>query len=190
MFDRQIVAYIIDGLWIFWGVYWLAKSFGNKRTVYRRGRGLRLIYLAVVVFAWYVAERHGLVPHIRLYHETFATQILGVGLCAAGIALALWARRVLGTNWSGVVTLKENHELIQSGPYGYVRHPIYSGILLGILGSLIALAPFIGSIFVLALALFTLKVKSLMEEKIMLETFPEQYPQYMQQVRSLIPHVW
>jgi protein-S-isoprenylcysteine O-methyltransferase Ste14 len=97
---------------------------------------------------------------------------------------------ILATNWSGMVTLKENHELVQSGPYRFVRHPIYSGILLGIFGTLLALNPFVGGVVVVGIALVSLRFKSLLEEKIMLSTFPEQYPEYMRRVRALIPHVW
>ncbi len=107
------------------------------------------------------------------------------GDCAGDLA-----RVILGTNWSGIVTLKENHELIQSGPYRFVRHPIYSGILLGIFGSIFALNPFSGGLVVMAVAIFTLRIKSLLEERIMLRTFPDQYPGYMKRVRALIPYVW
>ena len=188
--DRRIVAYIIDGLWLAWLGFWIFKSFGNKRTIYSQGRGMRLIYVAVVAAAWFAAENHGLIPRVRLFYENIFTQAGGILICAAGIALAIWARVILGTNWSGIVTLKENHELIQSGPYRFVRHPIYSGILLGIFGSMFALEPFFGGIVIMAIAVFTLRIKSLLEERIMLSTFPDQYPGYMRRVSALIPRVW
>jgi protein-S-isoprenylcysteine O-methyltransferase Ste14 len=188
--DRQIVVHILDTLWLIWLAYWIFRAFGNKRSVYTQGRGLRLLYLAVVVFACYLAQNHGLIPHVRLFRENYLTQILGISLCATGIALAFWARNILGSNWSGIVTLKENHELITSGPYQYVRHPIYSSLLLSILGTLLALDPFFSGIIVFLVAVITLRLKSLIEEKIMLRTFPDQYPQYMRRVSALIPHVW
>jgi protein-S-isoprenylcysteine O-methyltransferase Ste14 len=188
--DRQLVIYILDTLWLIWLAYWIFRAFGNKRSAYTQGRGLRLLYLASIFVVWYLAQNHGLVPHIRLFHENYVTQILGILFCAAGIVLAIWARIILGSNWSGIVTLKENHELITSGPYQYVRHPIYSSLLLSIFGTLLALAPFLSGIVAFLVTVIALRVKSLMEEKIMLRTFPEQYPQYKRQVRALIPYIW
>jgi protein-S-isoprenylcysteine O-methyltransferase Ste14 len=64
-----------------------------------------------------------------------ALEAVGAALCLAGSALAIWARYLLGTNWSGTVQLKRDHELIQRGPYRVVRHPIYTGLLLLFLGN-------------------------------------------------------
>lgn len=188
--DPQIVAYVLDGLWLVWLGYWIYKSFGNKRSVYSQGRGVRLIYLGVLVLAYYLAEKRGVMPRVRLFHENIVTQVVGILICAGGIGLAIWARVILATNWSGMVTLKENHELIQSGPYRFVRHPIYSGILLGIFGTVLALNPFLGGVVVMGIAVVSLRLKSLLEERIMLSTFPDQYPEYMRRVRALIPGVW
>jgi len=188
--DPRIVGYVLDGLWLFWMGYWIYRAFGNKRTIYARGRGMRLLILVVVVLAWATAGSFRWIGHHRLFYENIVTQLGGIMLCAAGIALAIWARVILGTNWSGIVTLKENHELIQSGPYRYVRHPIYSGILLGIFGTVLALNPFVSGVVLMVLVLIGLRVKSLLEEKIMLRTFPDQYPEYMRRVRALIPGVW
>ncbi len=88
--DREIVGYIIEGLWCIWLAYWIYKSFGNKRTIYSQGRGTRLIYVGVLAFAWYAAENHGLIPRVRLFHENVFTQVGGILICAAGIALAIW----------------------------------------------------------------------------------------------------
>jgi protein-S-isoprenylcysteine O-methyltransferase Ste14 len=188
--DRQTVVYIFDGLWIFWLGYWIFRAFGNKRSVYTQGRGFRLLYIAVVVVGAVVAKNYGLLPRIRFYYETIWTQVLGILLCVAGMALAIWARRILGTNWSGIVTLKENHELITSGPYRFVRHPIYSGLLLAILGTIVAMEPFLGGFLVFGISIISLRLKSLLEERIMLRTFPDQYPDYMRRVRALIPYIW
>ena len=188
--DPRLVVHIIEGLWLVWLGYWIFRAFGNKRTIYARGRGMRLLFLLLVALAWMMAGSLRLVARHRLFYENIFTQSGGILLCTAGIALAIWARVILGGNWSGIVTLKENHELIKSGPYRFMRHPIYSGILLGMLGSVIALNPFLSGVVFMAIAVIGLRLKSLLEERIMLRTFPDQYPDYMKHVSALIPGVW
>jgi protein-S-isoprenylcysteine O-methyltransferase Ste14 len=109
-------------------------------------------------------------------------------MLATGLALAVWARRHLGRNWSGIVTVKQDHELIRSGPYGLVRHPIYTGLLLAILGTAGAIGEWRG-LFAFALITVGFVLKFKMEERFMSETFGEQYARYRAEVRSLIPFV-
>jgi protein-S-isoprenylcysteine O-methyltransferase len=106
----------------------------------------------------------------------------------AGLGFSLWARFALGRNWSGTVTIKRDHELVRSGPYAIVRHPIYSGILLALLATAIArghLGAFVG----LAVAALTLRLKALSEESFMVEQFGAQYSAYQREVKALIPFV-
>ena len=119
-----------------------------------------------------------------------ATQIACVAafLCVAGLAFALWARATLGRNWSGVVTLKEGHELVQCGPYQFVRHPIYTGVLIMSFATALIesrLAGFVGVL--LMFASFWIKLDR--EERLMLKQFPERYAAYKQRVKRLIPFV-
>ena len=92
----------------------------------------------------------------------------------------------LGRNWSGTVTVKENHELIRSGPYAIVRHPIYTGLLLAVLGTAIVFGEWRG---LLAFCFLTiaLLLKLQREERFMEESFPDTYPSYRAQVPALIP---
>lgn len=187
--NPHLVAWIIDGLWAIFALYWLINAFGNKRSVYRQPRGYRLIYLVLLAgFIYTVIHISQL--ELRLLPDTLATQLIGIALCAMGIGFAIWARRTLGGNWSGLVTLKEDHTLVRRGPYRIVRHPIYTGVILGALGSFIALLPTVqGAVCVLFITLM-LRVKSLVEEALLLHQFPEQYPQYKREVRALIPFVY
>ncbi|MBV9269207.1 MAG: isoprenylcysteine carboxylmethyltransferase family protein [Acidobacteriaceae bacterium] len=107
----------------------------------------------------------------------------------AGIIFDLWARFVLGRNWSGTVTVKQDHELVQSGPYGVVRHPIYSGFLLALAGTVIAQGD-VGAFLGLVLATLALRLKSLTEEAFMTQQFGSQYTTYKRTVKALIPFVW
>jgi protein-S-isoprenylcysteine O-methyltransferase Ste14 len=115
--------------------------------------------------------------------------IAGAALTVVGILSACCARFFLGRNWSATVTVKQDHELVRSGPYRLVRHPIYSGMLLAIFGT----ALFIGQVrglLAVVLALCGWKWKSLQEESFMQEQFGDSYTVYRRQVKSLIPFIW
>jgi protein-S-isoprenylcysteine O-methyltransferase Ste14 len=188
MLDRQIVAWMIDGMWIIWAAVWTAMAFGNKQSIYRQSQSSRLAYLlATVGFCLFLA--YGLDWRPRLFPSTITTQIAGIVLCSAGIGVTIWSRLILGTNWSAIVTLKENHELIRRGPYEYVRHPIYSGLILGVIGTVVALAPHLNGLLIAVFLIVMMKIKSLQEEKILIANFPGEYPQYKKEVKSLIPFV-
>jgi protein-S-isoprenylcysteine O-methyltransferase Ste14 len=107
----------------------------------------------------------------------------------AGVAFAIWARVTLGRNWSGTVTIKQDHELIRTGPYALVRHPIYTGIMFAVLGTAI----FDGEIrsIILIVATFSLLIhKMRMEEQFMTEQFGSGYTNYRQNTKALVPFVW
>src|SRR6185312_13977721 len=108
----------------------------------------------------------------------------------AGIAIAIWARRILGTNWSALVTLKEGHTLIRRGPYAYVRHPIYSGILLAAAGTFLAVLPTLQGIISFCLLFVGFRLKSRLEERVLSQQFPDEYPQYFREVKALVPFIY
>ena len=110
----------------------------------------------------------------------------GAVICISGLYVTLWARWTLAGNWSSDVTFKEGHELIKSGPYRFVRHPIYTGLLMMCLGTAIdngKLRCFLGTMIVTVG--FWIKLKQ--EERLMLRHFPDQYPAYQKQVKALVP---
>jgi protein-S-isoprenylcysteine O-methyltransferase Ste14 len=123
-----------------------------------------------------------LIPH------TDAMQIIAVAVCVWGLWICIWARRTLAGNWSSSVTFKQDHELIRTGPYRFVRHPIYTGILLMVLAVVIAagrLHCWLG--LVLMAVGFWIKLSQ--EERLLLRHFPEAYPLYQKQVKALVPWV-
>ena len=173
-----------------WGAFalaWLAGALYNQsREPAERTRTTWVpawivgVILAVALRALPPGDFHSwvvLTPWVRL---------LGLAVLVAATAFTLWARFVLGTMWSGSPTVKEDHQLRTDGPYGVTRHPIYTGMLGMILGSVLLAG--VGRwvlIFVVLLVLLEFKIHT--EERLMLEAFPEDYPRYRQQVPQLIP---
>lgn len=184
---------LIFVLWLVLIVYWAISAISAKRNVGARVRwrtetALRLSILVLVVLAIRVpilsrALRNGQAhaPGNTLMH------LIGVVLCALGIGLAIWARVNLGRNWGMPMSRKENPDLVTAGPYAYIRHPIYTGILIALLGSAIS----VSIIWVVPLILFGAYFiySARREEKIMVEEFPEQYPAYMKRTKMLLPFV-
>jgi len=124
----------------------------------------------------------------RFLPDAPATYWSGFAIVVLGLAFTVWARIVLGRNWSGIVTVKQDHELVTTGPYRWVRHPIYTGLLFAFAGSAIARGEWRGVLaVVIVLAGFWRKLK--LEERWMIETFGDAYLRYREKVRALIPFV-
>ena len=113
---------------------------------------------------------------------------LGAALTVAGVAFAIWARATIAGNWSSSVTLKRDHELIVEGPYRIVRHPIYTGILLGLLGTALAVGEW-RALLGVAIAAGAYWRKLTIEEAVMRRQFGETYARYAERVRALVPFV-
>jgi protein-S-isoprenylcysteine O-methyltransferase Ste14 len=182
-------AIVIAICWIAWLLYWLLMAFRNKRTVERGGFiGYRVVIVAVVGGLVLVAHPVAVRSAAHLWHTTLALGVLSDCIVLAGLAFTVWARIVLGRNWSVEVTFKQDHELIESGPYALARHPIYTGLIAMALGSAIDYGRTFG--FVLFVALCAgLWWKARLEERMMNQHFPDAYAQYKKRVRAVIPHV-
>jgi protein-S-isoprenylcysteine O-methyltransferase Ste14 len=111
-----------------------------------------------------------------------------VALTAVGLLFAVWARQYLGSNWSGTVSIKKDHQLITNGPYALVRHPIYTGVLLALVGSAMAIGEW-RAVLGLALASLALWRKLRLEKHLLHRQFGETYQAYCQRVPALIPFV-
>jgi len=122
----------------------------------------------------------------RLWPPSSTAQGIGVALVIAGLAFTVWARVHLGGNWSGTVTVKQDHELIRSGPYARVRHPIYTGLIAALLGITIASGT-VHAALGMTIIVLSLVRKSRVEENFMRATFPGEYQRYSAQVPALIP---
>ncbi len=178
--------------WLLIGVIWLAAAFTNKQTARRQPVGSLIVHtlLLGLVFNLVFNDLFGRgVLGARFLSDSAAARWMGFVVTVAGIALAIWARFSLGRNWSGTVTVKHDHELVRYGPYSLVRHPIYSGLSLALLGTVLAIGEVRG-LLALALLVFEFKRKSLMEERFMIEQFGSEYVEYRGEVKALIPFVW
>ncbi len=177
--------------WLCWVAYWGLSAIGTKAATRREPALSRLVYavpIALGALALFDAQMFTGVMPGRFVPATEAWFWAGWGVTLAGIALAVAARRYLGRNWSGTVTLKEDHELIRSGPYAYMRHPIYSGLLLALIGTAIAIGEWRGLVGVVLIALGLLR-KLTVEERFMRDQFGDAYARYRAHVRALIPFV-
>jgi len=185
---EHVATTIILVIWYAIGALWLALAFHTKRTLQRRGFGFRWRVIAIVAF---VLLRHYLnlqKIHDQIWTATPLLAWLGVACMVIGASFGVWARFTIGTNWSGNVTLKEDHELMQRGPYALVRHPIYTALFTMLLGTALAYGEyFTAGIFVAAVLIFTIKLRS--EERLMTEAFPDQYPEYRRHVKAIIPFI-
>jgi protein-S-isoprenylcysteine O-methyltransferase Ste14 len=186
----MLLRNFIIACWAIFAAYWAATAASTKRTAERQSWKSRRLYLLLLVVAF--ALLAGVVPLYPLRQRVVpsgpAVDVTAAMLCAGGLILAIWARRAIGENWSGIVTLKRDHELVTGGPYRYVRHPIYSAILLMFLGSALASRQF-GSLVGLALAFASFWIKLRQEEALMMRHFPGEYPAYHARVKALIPFV-
>ena len=187
----NVYAAIAD-CWKALGLFWLIGLAFTKPTVRRQSAGSRLLHYVLAItgglLIWgYLFPRDWLggrfVPH------TPSVALAGLALTIAGCLFAVWARITLGANWSGRATVKAGHELIVKGPYALARHPIYTGVLLGLAGTVLAIGQWrcVLGFFIVVLA-FVVKISQ--EERLMTETFPQAYPDYRRRVKALIPGIF
>lgn len=125
----------------------------------------------------------------RLYQQNIWCDCAGTIIVAVGVLLAIWARNLLGKNWSGRVMLQNKHHLITEGPYRFVRHPIYLGVLLAMFGSCLVLGQVFGFVYSL-LSTFGLAMKSRREDVLLEKQFPNEFSVYKQHVRMLLPYLY
>jgi protein-S-isoprenylcysteine O-methyltransferase Ste14 len=181
-------GWIFPVLWSAWAAYWVASSRRVRPTKRAQGSAGRMLYIAELFLAYALVS-------LPFFHRGWLgawvlprSRVLlysGAALTAAGLGFAVWARVHLGEYWSGNVTLKEGHRLIRSGPYAFVRHPIYTGMLFGMLGTAVAVDQVRGYLAVaIMLQSFVRKLRK--EEAWLTEEFGEEYAAYRREVRALL----
>jgi protein-S-isoprenylcysteine O-methyltransferase Ste14 len=180
-------------VWVAFIVYWRIKAAGTKTNQRREpaasGILRALVFLIVIVLL--SIPRIPLLPWLnrQLWPSGLWPFWIGAAVTVGGLLFAVWARQHLASNWSSAVTIKQDHELITTGPYALVRHPIYTGILTGFLGTAIALSQVRGVIgFVLIFVVFWAKLRT--EEEWMRSQFGETYTTYAHQTAALVPYLF
>lgn len=182
---------LFNALWLSWGIYWMVAAANVKETtrvepVWSRVAHIIPLAAAALLLAWPLPG-HGFLFDTLLPPGLWMFWV-GVAMTAAGLLFTVWARVYLGRNWSGLVTLKQDHELIIAGPYRLVRHPVYTGLLFAFLGSGLARDDW-RAVFAIALAVAALWRKLRLEESWLMEQFGDRYVEYRQRVAALIPGI-
>jgi protein-S-isoprenylcysteine O-methyltransferase Ste14 len=181
----------IEAVWIAVGVVWIAGAARTKRTARVQTAVSRWLHLGLAAAAFTLVFRPelGLGPLGRRFvPASAAVAYTGLALTISGAAFAIWARLLLGRNWSAVVTIKEGHRMVRTGPYAVVRHPIYSGFLLALLGTSLAFGE-VRCLAGFAVAFVAWWTKSRLEEKFLEREFGSEYAVYRQHVKALVPFV-
>jgi protein-S-isoprenylcysteine O-methyltransferase Ste14 len=178
-------------VWIVFLSYWQIKAIHTKTTQRLERAASRILRVFIFLIAIVIVSTTR-IPLRWLYLQVWPSGLwpfwLGAAVTVAGLLFAVWAREHLGRNWSRSVTIKEGHELIRTGPYAVVRHPIYTGILSGFLGMGIAISQVRGFI-TFALIFLALWMKLRMEEQFMRSQFGETYAAYSGETAALVPYI-
>lgn len=188
--------YIQQGLrlvWIFLILFWAISAKNNKQTVYKENLLLRFLYywLPLLIAALLLGPGkwfgHTLIRE-KFVEHTNLVGCMGLFIAAIGLVIACWSRYLLGKNWSLSVQKKENHELIQTGFYSVVRHPIYTDVLLIFTGNVIIVGDYRGFIS-LAIVFYSFWFKLKKEEKILVELFGTSYLDYQKKTKTILPYI-
>jgi protein-S-isoprenylcysteine O-methyltransferase Ste14 len=186
---EQIVT-VIHYFWVAVIVLWNISAFMVKQTEHSRSEATARGAVWIVSLAWVLL----FIPAFaslgwRFVPSNTATVSSGLALTVLGFALAVWARFTIGRNWSAMVTVTKDHQLVRQGPYRIVRHPIYAGFMLATLGTAVAHGTMQGLV-AFAMVVLAWGYKSRIEESLMLERFGVEYEQYRREVKALLPLVW
>lgn len=193
--------------WTIFIIYWLANWRNVKPALEKKHhtgliRGIILVIIAILLLNRFILHNAIHLPSCQLdwrgchlhsipsaSSQWLVFQIISVGLAILGLTIAIIARKTLAANWSPTLDLKKGHELITTGIYNYIRHPIYTGVLLMLLATLLVFpTPFEFFILLVLTAAFLYRIKR--EEDLMTKTFPKEYPAYKKKTKALIPFIY
>ena len=181
---------VIACCWAVFILYWVISALWTKAVAEKQSIWSGLAHRIPLGCSYVLLVNWHLPPPMNLPVTPRAnwTGAMGASICVFGLLVTLWARWTLGGNWSSTVTFKQGHELIRTGPYRWVRHPIYTGLLVMALGAALDFGQLHCWLAVpLMAAAFWIKLRQ--EEKLLLRHFPQEYPIYKRQVKALVPFV-
>jgi protein-S-isoprenylcysteine O-methyltransferase Ste14 len=175
--------------WFVWVVCWMAMAFFSKSTKRRESPAQRLEHMIPAVLGFVLIFREGFGGDFlsrRIIPETSTLPLLCVAFTILGLLFSVWARFALGSNWSGTVTIKTGHQLIRRGPYRFIRHPIYTGMLAALLATAIAQG-LVSGLVGFALILLALYRKARREEKFLAQEFGEGFTEHREHTGMFLP---
>ena len=175
--------------WYALGIYWAISALRVKQTKVQEDLGGRLLHVGVMGLAFLslFSHRLDLGPlGLRFAPESAWLRISGIVLTFVGAGIAIWARYSLGQYWSARVTLKVDHQLIRSGPYAWVRHPLYSGLLLAMAGTALVVGEW-RAVLGVVLAVMEFSRKAAKEEALLASEFGDQYQEFRKRTGFLVP---
>jgi protein-S-isoprenylcysteine O-methyltransferase Ste14 len=183
---------IIAALWLLFIVYWAISALSAKRSLgtiawWKQGL-LRVAIVVLIIAAFRVTGARHLLHHVEAYQaHSILLGAIGAVFVLLGVGLAIFARAYLGRNWGMPMSRKAEPELVTGGPYAFVRHPIYSGIILALLGSAMGESAVWAVPLIFAVPYFIYSARR--EEELMCEQFPGQYPDYKRRTKMIVPFV-
>jgi protein-S-isoprenylcysteine O-methyltransferase Ste14 len=181
--------WISGGVWIAFVTYWSAAAKNSAQVRKSESKESRAIHESLINLALLLLFIS--IPGLRLRFEPDSREweIAGLAIQVAFLALAVWARRHLDRNWSGEITIKIDHQLIRSGPYGRIRHPIYTAML-GMYAGTAVVSGEIHALIAVAMVAFAYFRKIRMEESNLHEAFGPEYSAYKRRTWALVPLVF
>jgi protein-S-isoprenylcysteine O-methyltransferase Ste14 len=185
--DWPILASFVP--WILFSLYWEIQAKNSAPAISSESKASRAVHVVLSNVALFLIILPNKSLSQRFLPDSLIVQLMGFAAELAGLALAIWARRVLGRNWSGEITIKEDHELIRNGPYAKVRHPIYSGLLLMYAGTAMASGQMHGLLGLLIGIIAYLR-KTRMEEANLVRGFGVGYDAYRKDTWAIVPGVY
>lgn len=175
--------------WVAFSMYWEWQSKNSAPAIKSESKASRAVHVVLTNLALLLIFWPSKFLSHRFLPDGLTLKLLGIAAEVAGVALAIWARRILGRNWSGEITIKQDHELIRTGPYGSVRHPIYSGLLLMYAGTAIVSGQ-IHALLGLLLGIIAYLRKTRMEEQNLVNAFGNKYDVYREETSALLPGLY
>lgn len=186
-----ISVHFITLCWCMFILVWVSSAFFVKPTIQRQSPIGTLATFAFLTLTFMLLLRK--IPwwgiNTRIWPVIRELRVLACIITFGGLAVSIWSRLSLGANWSATVTYREGHELIERGPYRFVRHPMYTGFLLMISGTVVNLGNTSG-FAALTVGVLGTWWKLRQEESLLEERFPNRYSGYRSRTKALIPFVW
>jgi protein-S-isoprenylcysteine O-methyltransferase Ste14 len=189
MTAREVFHLLVEVPWIVFVLYWIVSAIRTRDTLQTESFASRYAILLIEVAGFVLLFRHSAAIGFlgnRFMHRTLASAIVGSILTWMGIGLAIWARYHLAEYWSARITIKEDHQLIRTGPYARLRHPIYSGIVLAAIGSAVVIDQW-RCVLGVCLVLIGYCIKARKEETMLTQQFGDAFREHQKHAGFLIP---